>query len=61
MQLAEWILDVGLYGVDVEFARDAFLAMKAMLVRERESEQGGASVGGREVPVGPHPSMRAVD
>ena len=32
MQLAEWILDEGLYGVSVEVARDTFLAIKALMV-----------------------------
>ena len=32
MQLIEWILDVGLYGVNVEFAREAYVAMRSLLV-----------------------------
>ena len=35
MQLIEWILDVGLYGVSVEFAREAFVAMRSLQVGSR--------------------------
>lgn len=44
MQLAEWILDEGLYGVTVEVARDTFLAIKAVMVSECMWEEGLSGV-----------------
>jgi hypothetical protein len=32
MQLAEWILDTGLYGCDVVTARDVYVTLKKMMV-----------------------------